>query len=406
MEATTPDTIYSSSLPLRELAIVTAVRMVQTTAYRIVIPLMPVLALSLGIERGLVTLLVTTQVLASLLSPLGGILSTRYGQRATMTSAMAIFSLGTGLCAFAHSFTGFLVGYALIGLASTLYHPSAQSYLSARTPYARRGFALGMYEISWAAAALLGVGPLMLLVDATQQPAIVFGILVTAGLLSTGLVRLLPLAQPTSTSQRERFRADTFLVPRVSGLLIALVLVMAGSDMIFVVQSLWLHTSFNADAALLGTISAIQGGAELIGSCSSALFVDRIGKKRSVFLGFGLMSGAALLLPSSNGSLLVFLPIFALFVLGFEFGVVSVFPLASGVAPLMRSVVLSLCTTAVGLGRAAGSIFAEPFWSNYGIGINAAVCAALTALGLLVCAVAVREGENTYHADKPVFEDC
>ncbi len=383
-----------ATLPPRDLVIVAGVRMVQMVAYRIIYPLLPFLALQLGVELGTVALLITVQVVASLLSPVGGALSAVSGQRATMMLGTVLFIVGTAVCAFASGFWGFAAGYALIGLAVSIYHPSAQSYLSARTPYARRGFALGIYEVSWAGAALLGVAPLMLLVDRTGHPQFAFALLAVAGLFGLGLLRLLPQTLTDGSGGGERLSLRVVLLPGVAALLAMMGLIMAGCDMFFVVQSSWLHVSFGAQAAVIGGVTAIQGASELIGSIGSAFLVDRIGKKRSVAVGYGAMALAALLLPFSSGQWWLFLPIFFVFVLGFEFGIVSSFPLASGVAPAARSVVLSLCTVAVGLGRTVGSLFAEPLWSGFGIAANTTICAVLTVIGLAVCSIFVHENER------------
>src|SRR5262249_4932367 len=149
--------------------------------------------------------LVTVQVLASIVSPLGGTLADTRGERTTMTGALGIFCVGAALCALAGGFGGFLAGYALIGLAVALYQPSAQAYLSKRTTYERRGRALGIYETSWAAAALLGVAPLMQLVQATGSAETIFWIILAAGACSLALVRFgLPALPAGRVGARQR----------------------------------------------------------------------------------------------------------------------------------------------------------------------------------------------------------
>lgn len=101
-----------------------------------------------------VNILVSVPVAVSLTSMVGGRLSHTQGHRATMRGGLALFCVGTILCALASTFTVFLIGYGLIGLAGALYQPAAQAYVSVQTPYARRVWALGIYETSWACAAL------------------------------------------------------------------------------------------------------------------------------------------------------------------------------------------------------------------------------------------------------------
>ncbi|KPV50099.1 MFS transporter, partial [Kouleothrix aurantiaca] len=145
----------ADTLTAGQLAAVTLGRLGLNVAYRIVYPLQPFLADRLHVSLYTVSALITVQVLASAASPLGGALADTRGERNTMSLGLALFCAGAALCALAGSFGGFLAGYALIGLAVALYQPSAQAYISARTSYARRGQALGVFETSWAGAALV-----------------------------------------------------------------------------------------------------------------------------------------------------------------------------------------------------------------------------------------------------------
>src|SRR6266545_2922991 len=171
----------ATTLTNGQLALATLGRLSLNVAYRMIYPLLPFLAQHLRVELRTVSALVTVQVLAAFASPLGGFLADTRGERATMSGGLALFCAGAALCAISPSFGGFLAGYALIGLAVALYQPAAQAYLSARTSYERRGWALGVFETSWAAAALVGVAPLMQLVQATGSSAWAFWIILAAG---------------------------------------------------------------------------------------------------------------------------------------------------------------------------------------------------------------------------------
>jgi MFS transporter, DHA1 family, inner membrane transport protein len=381
------------SLTNGHLAAVTLGRMALNVAYRIVYPLQPFLAHHLHVDLRTVSALVTVQVLASMASPLGGTLADTRGERTTMTSGLALFCLGAALCALTSSFGGFLVGYALIGLAVALYQPAAQAYVSARTSYARRGQALGVFETSWAGAALLGVAPLMQLVQATNDAAWVFWILLAAGGCSLALVRfgIPPVTQ--HHGPRQRLDWGALRAPSVLGMLALLFLSAIAVDMIFVVQGAWAKTSFGAGEGQLGQVFALMGIAELAGSLGSTVLVDRVGKKRAVLSGYTLMALAMLALPLSNGNWPAFVALFFVFDLCFEFSIVSAYPLASGVAPAVRGTVMALSVMMAGMGKALGSQIAEPLWSNAGIWANSLAGAAMTITGVLLCFVLVRETE-------------
>ena len=395
-----------NSLTNGQLAAVTLGRLALNAAYRILYPLQPFLALRLDVDLRTVSALVTVQVLASVASPLGGALADTRGERSTMTLGLLIFCLGAGLCAVAGSFGAFLVGYALIGLAVALYQPAAQAYLSARTNYARRGWALGVFETSWAASALVGVAPLMQLVQTTGDSAWSFRLILLAGLCSLVLVRFgLPAAravstpdQPGQSPARRAIDWGALRTASVFGILGLLFLSGMGVDMVFVVQGAWSKASLGATEAQLGQVFGLLGIAEFGGSIGSTLLVDRVGKKRAVLAGYGLTALAVALLPLSDGNWPLFLVLYFLFDLCFEFAIVSTFPLASGVAPAVRGTLLALGVLMVGLGRAAGTQIAEPLWSSQGIAVLGLASAALIAAGALLCWRLVRENEAAQQA--------
>lgn len=373
------------TLALSHLALITFSRFCLNTAFRIIYPLLPFLAQRFQIGLETVSMLVTVQVLASFASPLGGTLADTRGARTTMSLALMLFSAGTLACALLSSFAGFLAGYALVGLSIALYQPAAQSYLSARTPYQRRGMVLGIYELSWATSALVGVAPLMQLVQFANSVAPVYWALLAVAVVSLVSIRwVLPPLGARRAGMPQQVAWGVLRQPRVVALLGMLVLILCAVDLVFVVQSEWLQRSFSADAARLGQVFAFMGIAEFIGALGSTLLVDRVGKKRAVVTGYALTALAAALLPLSGANWLLVLTLFVLYDLLFEFSIVSTFPLASELAPAARGTVLALAGTAVGIGRALGATFAGLLFNAFGMVANGWLAAALIAAGLLL----------------------
>jgi MFS family permease len=254
----------ASTLTNGQLASVTFGRLALNVAYRIIYPLQPFLAQHLNIDLRTVSALITVQVLASVASPLGGALADTRGERATMTAGLALFCTGVALCAVSANFGGFLAGYALVGLAVALYQPSAQAYLSKRTSYDRRGRALGVFETSWAAAALLGVAPLMYLVQLTGGSAVAFWIILAAGACSLALVRFgLPALSEHTDGARPRIDWRAMRTSSVVGVLALLLPAVCAVDLIFVVQGAWTKVSLGANDAQLGQVFGMLGIAEL-----------------------------------------------------------------------------------------------------------------------------------------------
>ncbi|HWQ14331.1 MAG TPA: MFS transporter [Roseiflexaceae bacterium] len=397
MEATTVN-VQPSNVELThgQLALVTIARLALTTAFRIIYPLQPFLAQQLEVDLRTISMLVTVQLLASLASPLGGMLADTRGERATMAGGLGVFCAGALVCALAGDFWGFLAGYALVGLSMALYLPAAQAYLSHRSPYARRAWTLGVFEVSWAGAALLGVAPLMQVVQAAHNAAPVFWTLLACGVGSLALVRL---ALPPTLGRAQRGGAGidwgALRNRSVLALLAFWFLVMLGYDIFGVVQGPWLKQDYGADEARLGLLFGLAGAAELAGSLTVALLVDRIGKRRAVAGGFILTALCLAALPLASGSWALLVPLYFAFYLAIEFAIVAAIPLTSGVAPAARGTLMALSVAVNGVGRVLGSLISEPLWSAAGMGANALAGAAAIGVAVLLL-VLVREAERSH----------
>ncbi|MGB9752692.1 MFS transporter [Roseiflexus castenholzii] len=396
----TPCSIASSAAPtpiadltMAHLAIVTGGRLALVAAFRIIYPLQPFLTGELNVDLRAVSALITVQLAASMLSPIGGALADTRGERATMSGGLAIFALGTALCALSPSFTTFLIGYTLVGLAIALYQPAAQAYLSARTPYARRGWALGVFETSWALGALLGVAPLMQIVQTTQQSMPAFWVLSAAGLASLALVwTLLP---DGSRNLRAAARRIDWRALRAPGPLLALLFVastLCAYDLIQIVQAPWLRETLAVNEAQLGQLVALAGIGELIGAMGVALLGDRLGIRRTTAAGFLLAAMCVAALPFVGREWTWLLPVYLLLYLSFEYAIVAAFPLISAVAPTARGTMLALSAAAIGAGRVAASLVATSLWLTLGIGWTATITATILC-GSLLCLLVVKPRE-------------
>jgi predicted MFS family arabinose efflux permease len=396
----TPCSIVSPAAPTRiadlttaHLAIVTGGRLALVAAFRIIYPLQPFLTDELNIDLRTVSALITVQLAASMLSPIGGALADTRGERATMSGGLAIFALGTALCALSPSFAAFLIGYALVGLAVALYQPAAQAYLSARTPYARRGWALGVFETSWAFGALLGVAPLMPIVQTTRQSAPVFWMLSAAGLASLALVwTLLPDGSRHLQATARRIDWRALRAPGALMALLFVALTLCAYDLFQTVQAPWLRETLAVNEAQLGRLFALAGIGELIGALGVALLGDRLGIRRTTAAGFLLAAVCVVALPFVGREWTWLLPVYFLLFLSFEYAIVAAFPLLSAVAPAARGTMLALSAATIGAGRVVASLVATSLWLTFGIGWTAAIIAAILCASLL-CLLVVRPQE-------------
>ena len=371
-----------------DLIVVTAGRLAATTAFRIVYPLLPFLSQRFNISLQQGATLIAIQTAASLASPIGGMVSDRFGERKAMLIALALFITGALSCSLASSFMMFFVGYLLIGLATALYQPSGHAYLSARSPYAQRARVLGIFEMAWAVSAIIGVAPLMYLINQQQQSMVAYAILAGIGVLSFVMLWQLPehhQRQLVAHDTRPPFTIMTALRhPGLAILLLFPLLAFGGNDLFFVTQSTWLKSSaIGANEALIGGLFVIIGIAELAGSSAVVAFADRIGKRRSVIWGFALTSVCLLLLPFVGSNWWVITVMIFLFYFLIEYAGVASFPLISEALPAARGTMMALMAAAVGIGRISSALSSEFLYLNGGLPLISIVAVIASILGII-----------------------
>src|SRR5262249_4559786 len=290
------------------LIILFAGRLATGHAFQLVYPLLALLATGLAVDLRTATLVRTGQVAARVTSPLGGRLADIYGELLVMKGGLALFCLGAGVCALANSFGPFLLGYSLIGLGTMLYYPADQAYASARTAYARRGRILGILELSWALAALVGVTGLAKLIEVRESWAPAFWVLLGVGLLVLlTMIVVLPAAPHLRTvapNDSDPFGRASLVQPCVVAVVTMmgfLACALIASELVFVVYASWLQADFGATTEQIGFVFGLLGLVELAGSAGSAVLVDRMGKPRTVLLGVAAPAAGPEVAPRRRG---------------------------------------------------------------------------------------------------------
>ena len=154
------------------------------------------------------------------------------------------------------------------------------------------------------------------------------------------------------------------------------------NDNLFVVYGVWLEDAFGMSIVALGLGTGLIGLAELCGEIMTALWGDRIGLKRSVFIGLTLSTffyGFLPLIGGTRASALVGL--FVLF-FAFEFMMVSFLSLCTELLPTQRATMMAMFFAAAGLGRVAGALIGGPIWLTGGILLIGFVSAGINVLAM------------------------
>jgi len=392
----------------------TATRIVANTAYRFAPPFIAIIA---GAQQGFdvsiarVGLVISISELAGFLAPLLGTFVDRVSRRTAMAVGLGGSFVGILLMAIAPNLVVMCVGLTLLNLLKSCFDLGMAAWIADRVPYDRRGRVVGLTETSWALSLLVGVSVLGLVTAvSTWRVACVIGAVAIAscatwldsslrrsggtehggtehggtehgGTTTKGVATsgdAAPAGAQTSGAQTSGTRAArAWLVP------LSMFGLMGASQCLFVTFGAWLADDFGFGASRIAVVGFALGAGELLSSVSSARYTDRIGKERSVALGALLMIPAAFVLAGFDSLLVVGLLGLAVFIVGFEYGVVSMLPIATSLFAGAPGKGFGLVIGAGTFGRGVLTFVATSLYESSGIAgaaLAGAVCAVLSAV--------------------------
>ena len=362
-------------------------------AHRIIYPFLPSLARGLGITLAAASRLVTLRTVGGMVAPVLGLLADRYGRRRVMEAALVLFVLAGLLMVGVGTLPAALVAFTLYGLAKALYDPAVHAYVGDRVPYQERGRAIGIIELTWSSAWLLGVPASGFLIERVGWRA-PWAVLVALGLLGLGLTHaVLPPARPAAVQRRAGSALASMLATwrrllrhrSVLALLATSFLLTQAVEIPFIVYGAWIETAFGLSLSTLGLASTAVGLAEAAAEFGTTVITDRLGKKRSVLAGLLGLAASLIVLPwLSRLGLVAALVSVALLLLNFEFGIVSLMPVATELAPDSRASLVALNVTAMSTSRALAALVGGWLWQWESIALNAGVGAACAIVGVAI----------------------
>lgn len=343
-------------------------RLVLDIGVRSVFPFIPQLAAGLGLSVVNFSWLIFIRGIIGVAGPIFGVWSDRYGRRKVM--AVGLLCQTIGVIGLTLSWQWWAVGPMLVfGLGLTAFIPPQQAYISDQVVYQRRGRALAIIEASWAVAAIVFLPLVGWLIDnfGWRSPFMILGLLSLLGALLIWHY-LPPAAHQTQAELSWAEMRRLSLRPNVLACMAVSMLLFVTVDCFISVWGIWLSADYALDAAALGLVATGIGLAELFGSGSSSLFIDRLGKRRGSGLGLILSALMLFLLPLTQT--VFFLAVAALIVAGalLEFTIVSLIPLYSEQAPEARGTLFSLVLFGAAIGGALGAPIAANLWEVAGLG--------------------------------------
>jgi predicted MFS family arabinose efflux permease len=317
----------------------------------------------------------------------------------------------------------FAVAMVVVQLSKVSFDAATTSWIADRVPFGRRSEVTGLVETSWAMALLAGIPVLGVVVDRFGWRWGYLVIAVLCALATLGVWRRIPRGVE---AHRGDLHPDALLDEALRGpvapsvvaavadapvadpgtawwrmparsvlTLAAVALLMGAVQLVVVVEGVWFEDAFGFSTARIGVAVLFIGIAELIGSLGSSRLTDRVGKRRSMVIGALVMmpAMAALGLVGSHAAL----GIVAVSVgtLGFEYALVSAFPLVAELDTAARGTMFTFMLAAGTAMRGVADVVGATLYDAGGIAAVGLTSAAVVAVVLGLLVVAVREPVKT-----------
>lgn len=338
-----------------QIVLFTFIRMVSSTAYRMVYPFLPAFRDGLGVPlETLARAIGSRSLVAAIFAPLLSSFAENRGRKFGMMLGMVIFIVGTSIVVFWPTFYGFMLSLMFTLVGKVTFDPSMQAYVGDRVPYERRSFAITITELSWSGAFIIGI-PLVGWVIASfgwLAPFPLLGALILLSMLLLGLQ--LPKDAPPTVSGPGLW-SNFGIILRSKPALAAMGLTIfscIANEFINLTFGVWMEDSFGLKLLALGGAAAVLGTAELGGEGLVALITDRLGKRRAILIGLLVNSLAVLSLPVISTNVVGALSGLFFFYISFEFLIVSSIPMMTEVMPAARTTMMAGFFTSASIGRA------------------------------------------------------
>jgi len=367
-----------SSIVKKNVNTLTAARLSTNACYRFTPPFVAIIAKGFNVSLSEIGIALTVSEFSGLLSPFIGRFVDRLSRRVAMLSGLFGISLGALLAAISPNLIGFTVGVTMISVTKNFFDLGMSGWIADHVAYEKRGRIIGLTEISWALGLLIGVSG-MGVITALFSWRAGFAAGAIGVLISTTFIASRIKTEPHEVSSRiaddgVRLRGRAWLVVATS------FATMCASQCIFITFGAWLDDEFGFGALGIAAVGFSFGLVELYASLTSASKTDKWGKEISIAIGALIMVPGGLVLAAVSDNLIIGLLALMVYILGFEFAVVSMLPLATHLVPKRPGSGLGLVIGAGTLGRGVMSFVATRAYESSNSIAMPALIGAISAL--------------------------
>ena len=386
------DDSYSVETRRHVLPLTTA-RLTANACFRFAPPFLASISDDFGISLSRLGLALMITELAMGASPLLGSFVDRMHRRTAMAGGLLGISAAAVVAGASPNMWVFIVGILMISVSKFFFDIGLSSWVNDHVDYERRGRVIGITETSWALGLLVGVTVMGLVASQTSWR---WGYAVGAAAVGLMAIVIGSRLSPHDVAGSERTRDGAKVpMPRRGWLVFgAMYFLMASSQAMFVTFGSWLEDEFGFTEAGIAAVAFGLGAFELLASITSARRADEWGKERSAIGGGLLIVPSGVLLAMVHTHQVPGLVLLGLFLLGFEFAIVSLLPVGANIIPSSPGRGLGIVLAGGMLGRASMSVIATAAYDNSGIEWPALIGAA-SAVGMIVCLAMFSRGNRS-----------
>jgi predicted MFS family arabinose efflux permease len=370
----------------RHVTTLTIARLTSNACFRYAPPFLASISddFQISLSRLGLALMITEIVMG--ISPILGRFVDRMHRRTAMAGGLLAISGAATIAAASPSVWIFVLGMLLIAVAKFIFDIGLASWVNDHVEYEKRGRVIGFTETSWALGLLIGVTAMGLVASATSWR---WGYAVGAVSVAVTAIVVMTRLDGHDVAGSQRSKDTTkYPMPRHGyWIFAAMFFLMAASQTLFVTFGSWLEDEFGFTEAGISAVVFGLGAFELLASVTSARRTDTWGKERSTIFGALLILPAGLLLTVGHNNAIIGLILLGIYLLGFEFSIVSMLPLSANLIPSSPGRGLGIVLAGGTLGRASMSLIGTAAYDKFGINVPSfigAVCAA----GMIGCIVA------------------
>lgn len=373
-----------------DLAILTTAKTISNTALRWVGPFLPTLERAFSTTTGTLTGIMGVCELGGLTTIVTGPHLDRGHERRVFVWGLAAVTISS-LIALVGTVTSFAVAFGVLILGVTNLTVAGHAWIGHRVAYSARSRAIGVFELSWAVALLLGAPVLALLIEwfGWRGP---FVALAAASAAASVAVHLFVSDDPPSNrASHQPSHQPSHQAPATGSQKLPLsawlpMLASAGTAAAglgtLVVSGAWLDDAHGVSTGGLGLIAAAFGAIEFVSSTTVATRGDRLGARRSLAAGLVVLLGGCALMAGAGDSRTQAIVGLLTVLAGFEFGFVSSLTLMSEAAPSARGKALGISNGFGTVARAGAIVASGQLYEAFGIAGSITMVASVAAVAL------------------------